>query len=92
MSELADETDSKSVIRTDVWVRAPPPAENKIPENVEFINKIGDLFLFILIYGAKRKQLFCIYSRNQGITAITYLASASAISSLYTGRLLNVAK
>jgi len=48
--------------------------------------------LFILIYGAKRKQLFCIYSRNQGITAITYLASASAISSLYTGRLLNVAK
>ena len=28
MSELADETDSKSVIRTDVWVRAPPPAYN----------------------------------------------------------------
>ena len=26
MSELADETDSKSVIRKGVWVRVPPPA------------------------------------------------------------------
>ena len=53
MSELADETDSKSVIRTDVWVRAPPPAVSKTPENVEFINKIGDLFLLIFRLGGK---------------------------------------
>ncbi len=26
VSELADETDSKSVIRKGVWVRVPPPA------------------------------------------------------------------
>lgn len=26
MSELADETDSKSVIRKGVWVQVPPPA------------------------------------------------------------------
>ena len=26
MSELADETDSKSVVRKGVWVRVPPPA------------------------------------------------------------------
>ena len=28
VSELADETDSKSVIRKGVWVRVPPPAPN----------------------------------------------------------------
>lgn len=26
VSELADETDSKSVVRKGVWVRVPPPA------------------------------------------------------------------
>ena len=32
VSELADETDSKSVIRKGVWVRVPPPAlENLTP-------------------------------------------------------------
>ena len=29
MSELADETDSKSVIRKGVWVRVPPTAPQK---------------------------------------------------------------
>ncbi len=30
VSELADETDSKSVIHPGVWVRVPPPALNDI--------------------------------------------------------------
>ena len=30
VSELADETDSKSVIRKGVWVRVPPPAFQNI--------------------------------------------------------------
>ncbi len=29
MSELADETDSKSVVRNGVWVRFPPPAPKR---------------------------------------------------------------
>ena len=29
MLELADETDSKSVVSDGVWVRVPPPAPNK---------------------------------------------------------------
>ena len=41
VSELADETDSKSVIRKGVWVRVPPPAPNKNKtnprENLEFV-------------------------------------------------------
>ncbi len=28
VSELADETDSKSVVSNGVWVRVPPPAPN----------------------------------------------------------------
>ena len=30
VSELADETDSKSVIRKGVWVRVPPPALKRV--------------------------------------------------------------
>jgi hypothetical protein len=46
VSELADETDSKSVIRKGVWVRVPPPAPNKYNPNRIFL--IGDGFgLFV---------------------------------------------
>lgn len=38
MSELADETDSKSVIRKGVWVRVPPPAVENLQYSV-FIKK-----------------------------------------------------
>ena len=35
VSELADETDSKSVIRKGVWVRVPPPAPHMNNTNQE---------------------------------------------------------
>ena len=46
VSELADETDSKSVIRKGVWVRVPPPAPKQYNPNQLFL--IGDGFgLFV---------------------------------------------
>ena len=44
VSELADETDSKSVVSNGVWVRVPPPAPN---ENNPNLTPIGDRFGFI---------------------------------------------
>ena len=47
VSELADETDSKSVIRKGVWVRVPPPApDNDNPNPVP----IGDGFGFLVYF------------------------------------------
>ena len=45
VSELADETDSKSVIRKGVWVRVPPPAPNQYNPN---LFPIGDGLGFII--------------------------------------------
>ena len=45
MSELADETDSKSVIRKGVWVQVPPPAP-KIREH--YTNNVL-LFLYVVM-------------------------------------------
>ena len=54
VSELADETDSKSVIRKGVWVRVPPPAisdgsfcSQHIPKNKIYSeNKISGFFIY----------------------------------------------
>lgn len=43
VSELADETDSKSVIRKGVWVRVPPSAPNSGNPNLLVV---GDWFGF----------------------------------------------
>ena len=45
VSELADETDSKSVIHPGVWVRVPPPAPNSINPN---LMPIGEGFGFVV--------------------------------------------
>ena len=41
MMELADVTDSKSVVGNNVWVRVPLPAPNKDPPAMR-----GDLYIF----------------------------------------------
>ena len=46
VSELADETDSKSVIRKGVWVRVPPPAPNPYNPNPFPIGEGFGLLLF----------------------------------------------
>ena len=48
MSELADETDSKSVALPGVRVRSPPPAkshQNPIPDSLKISDKEGDCAL-----------------------------------------------
>ena len=52
VSELADETDSKSVIRKGVWVRVPPPAPDQYNPNQIF--QIGNGFGFFLIFQSQR--------------------------------------
>ena len=47
MSELADETDSKSVASNGVWVQVPPPAPNQYNPN---LFPIGDGFGFIVFF------------------------------------------
>ena len=55
VSELADETDSKSVIRKGVWVRVPPPAPKQYNPN---LFPIGDGFgLFVCYAKANTKSL-----------------------------------
>ena len=46
MSELADETDSKSVVRKDVWVRAPPAVLNTDSKSLNE-EKLRDFFGFL---------------------------------------------
>ncbi len=60
--ELADETDSKSVVRKDVWVQVPPPAPNQYNPNLFPIGDGFGLFVFFDRYetayfrnGVKRK-------------------------------------
>ena len=48
VSELADETDSKSVIRKGVWVRVPPPAPTNIDKkDIMPTNGLGKPFVGI---------------------------------------------
>ena len=47
VSELADETDSKSVIRKGVWVRVPPPAPKHSNPN---LLPIGETFGFVVFF------------------------------------------
>ena len=53
VSELADETDSKSVIRKGVWVRVPPPAVFAKPYFIGFrifYDKFRDKLFYIIIF------------------------------------------
>ncbi len=43
--ELADETDSKSVVLKDMWVRVPPPAPEK--KLLKKLNADLGVFLFL---------------------------------------------
>ena len=47
MLELADETDSKSVVRKGVWVRAPPPAYIQDPHECLMTSVHADFVLYI---------------------------------------------
>ena len=47
VSELADETDSKSVIRKGVWVRVPPPAPCEETLLFEQFSRKAEFLLFI---------------------------------------------
>ena len=53
VSELADETDSKSVIREGVWVRAPPPASDLNSPQAPDISGACGLF-FMLCFSLQR--------------------------------------
>ena len=72
-----------------MWVRAPPPADQK-PPKVLYISAKSGVFTVYSSAGS--------HSRDLALNSIqyqfnyVYMASASAISSLYIGRLLNVAK
>ena len=55
VSELADETDSKSVIRKGVWVRVPPPAPNQYNPNPF---PIGDGFGLLLFFDRYESTYF----------------------------------
>ena len=61
VSELADETDSKSVVREGVWVRVPPPAlETGIPyrRNSRFsFCFIGSLCIEIVCKGVDKSRI-----------------------------------
>ena len=59
MSELADETDSKSVIRKGVWVRVPPPAVREIVKNLDFIR-----FFAIFLFSKTVKRDYSLEEKN----------------------------
>ena len=48
LSELADETDSKSVVGDRVWVRVPQPACFQVPENHCLCGSSGFLFFYTI--------------------------------------------
>lgn len=68
MSELADETDSKSVVREGVWVRVPPPA---------LITGILKGFPFFVAHAAQEKCLARTSSTFAGLYAVPYSRSIS---------------
>ena len=57
MSELADETDSKSVIRKGVWVRVPLPAPFLVKKKVS----LDLLFYFIVILLTAQSTVSCAF-------------------------------
>ena len=70
VSELADETDSKSVIRKGVWVRVPPPA----PLNSQtymawefFLFRLGQKFLCSDVLGSFPTLGFILFFNQQTV-------------------------
>ena len=66
MLELADETDSKSVVRKGVWVRLPPPAPYKnVNIDMESVN-ISILFLYRKAIIKAFSILYCLALTTAG--------------------------
>ena len=56
VSELADETDSKSVVLMDVWVRVPPSALFKPAEHAGFFD--SPIFLHSFLWYDENKEIY----------------------------------